>query len=222
LDLIGILEPRTFGAQAFDSITQTFTWDEYDAADQVLRLSIPFRDWSKEAIRALEAMKPPPELRWRILARVALRDEALSVEPVSILRPENLNAPIFQLAFDTVPQQTAGEQLFKIEEGTEDEESPGEESEVDEVPAQGGAYLHSAIHELNRRLQAIAETGSRSGLQGHRSWLEKVAQEFHNSGLTCLASTVERLRTESSKPSRVILQARYLAHLHAQAAAHLL
>jgi hypothetical protein len=222
LDLIGILEPSTFGAQAFDSITQTFTWDVYDAADQVLRLSIPFRDSSKEAIRALEAMKPPPELRWRILARLTLRDEVLSVEPVSILRSENPSAPIFQLAFDTVPPQSAAKQAFNVDDETEDEESPDEESEVDEVPAQGGAYLHSAIHELNRRLQAIAETGSRNGLQGHRPWLEKVAQEFHNSGLTCLASSVERLSTESSKPARVILQARYLAHLHAQAAAHML
>ena len=220
LDLIGVLEPSTFGAQAFDSITQTFTWDVYDDADQLLRLSLPFRDWSNEAIRALEAMSPPQELRWRILARLALRDEALELEPVSILRPDNPNAPIFQLAFDTVPQQTA--QSFNIEDGTEGEESPDEESEVDEVPDHSGAYLHSAIHELNRRLQAIAETGSRNGLRGHRPWLEKVAQEFHNSGLTCLASTVERLRTESSKPARVILQVRYLAHLHAQATAHVL
>jgi len=166
-------------------------------------------------------MKPPEELRWRVLARLALRDDPMSVEPVSIFRPENARTPIFQLAFDTVPQQTASKQSF-IEDGTEDEESPDEESEVDEVPAQISTYLHSSIHELNRRLQAIAETGSRSGLQGHRPWLEKVAQEFHNSALTCLASTVERLWTESSKPARVILQARYLAHLHAQATAHML
>jgi hypothetical protein len=223
LDLIGVLEPSAFTAREFDSIAQTLSLDVYDDADQLLTLSLPFRDWSKEAIRTLEAIKPPQELRWRVLARMALRDDSLSVEPISIFRPENPSAPIFRLAFDTVPKQAGPKESFNFEDEIDDEESLDEEdTELDEEVAPSRTYVYSAITELNRRLQAIAETGSRNGLEGHRQWLEKVVQEFHHSGLTCLASAVEELRAESSKPARAVLRARYLTHLHAQATAHAL
>lgn len=222
LDRIGILEPSTFGAQAYDSITQTFAWDVYDDAHQVLRLSLPFREWSKEAIQTLESLKPPQELRWRVLARLALRDDSLAVEPVSIFRPENPSAPIFQLAFDTVPQQRNSMKQLNSEETTQDEESFYEEGpEIDEELAPSRTYVYGAITEINRRLQAIAETGSHNGLKHDRQWIDKIVRECRDSGLTCLASAMERLGPESPRPARAILQARYLTHLHAQAVAHM-
>src|SRR6185295_849882 len=47
LDMVGVLQPVAFGPRAFDSISQTFSWDLYDEADETLTLTLEFRDWSK-------------------------------------------------------------------------------------------------------------------------------------------------------------------------------
>ncbi len=222
LDLIGILEPSAFGEREFDSITQTFSWEAYDDAGHLLTLSLPFRDWSKDAIRVLEELRPREESRWQVLARFALRDDSLSVEPISIFRPEYPGNPILQLAFDVLPRQAGLKASARSPELDEDEESLNEEqSEPDEAITPSRTYLYRAVMELNRHLQAIAETGSGGGLQDHGEWIEKCHQELHSAGLTSLARVVERLGRTPPVLARTVLLARYLSYLHGQASTHL-
>jgi hypothetical protein len=221
LELIGILEPRAFGPRAFDSITQTFTWDVYDDVEQALTLSLPFRDWSKDAIRILEELSPPEELRWRVVVRLDFRDELLSVEPISILRPEDPNSPVFHLSFDALPQPGTNNPTRSNEPADHEEFFEEVAAEVEESYGKTTTYLYSVITELNRRLQATAESGAQLGLKAHREWFEKLRPEVHGSGLTCLAAMFDALSNPSSPAPRVILRARFLAHLHSQAIGHL-
>jgi hypothetical protein len=221
LELIGILEPSAFGPREFDSITQTFAWDVYDDVEQSLTLTLPFRDWSKDAIRILEELSPPEELRWRVVVRLDFRDEILSVEPISILRPEDPKSPVFQLFFDALPQSGTNNPTRSTEPADYEELIDEVVPEVEESFGRTTTYLYSVITELNRRLQAIAETGAQSGMEAHREWFEKLRPEVHGSGLTCLAAMFDALSKRSSPAPKLILRARFLAHLHSQAIGHL-
>jgi hypothetical protein len=221
LELIGILEPNSFGPRAFDSITQTFTWEVYDEVDEALTLSLPFRDWSKDAIRILEELSPSEELRWRIVVRLDFRDDLLSVEPISILRPEDPKSPVFQLSFDALPQPRTNNPTRSTEPAYYEELIEEAGPEVDESFGTTTTYLYSVITELNRRLQAIAESGAQNGLEAHREWFEKLLPEVHSSGLTCLAAMFDALSNPHSAAPGLILRARFLAHLHSQAIGHL-
>jgi hypothetical protein len=220
LDLIGVLEPSAFGPRSFDEITQTFTWEVYDQLGQALTLSLPFRDWSKDAIRVLEGLTPPNDVRWRLMARLALRDDSLSVEPISILRPEDKKSPVFQLGFDLLPKQSP-KSTTNVNGTSEEEASLQEEgSEVEESSVPTRTYLHGILAELNRRLQTIAEAGCQGGFEAHRDWFVGSYREVHDAGLTCLSGALESLSKPSSIP-RSVLRARFLNFLHAQATARL-
>lgn len=198
LELIGVLEPNAFGARAFDPISQTFTWEVYDALNQPLTMSLPFRNWTKESINILETLSPPATSRWRFVARLGLNDDQLFVEPISILRPEDSETPVFNLAFDNK----------NSDESSVEEEYRNDSEEIC-VPT-------GVIDEMNERLQAIAEAGVRSAAGPHREWFAKSQSEAHDLGLTALAKVLKMLSTSSS-PS-LVLKARFLTHLHSQAA----
>src|SRR5262249_34592338 len=108
LDMIVVIQPTAFGHRTFDELSQTFTWDVHDEAHQVLRLSLPFRDWTKEAIRTLEGLSPSDGTQWRFVVRLVYENDELLVEPISILRSEENVSPVFQLALDSL-----GEQKFR-------------------------------------------------------------------------------------------------------------
>jgi hypothetical protein len=171
--MVVVLESSAFGSRVFDSITQTFSWDVHDERDRVLTLSLPFREWSKDAIRVLDGLRPPEEIRWRVLVRLALRDDLLTVEPISILRPNDQQIPVFQLSFDALPQQATPNRAPSVLLPEEDEELPEEGVSDDDFVVPSRSYLYGIVTELNRRLQAIAETGCQSGLHEHREWFEK-------------------------------------------------
>jgi hypothetical protein len=224
LDLIVVLQPCAFGDRSFDPITQTFTWVIYDELDQALTLTLPFRDWTKESIRVLEQLSPPKESSWRFVVRLSHLDDELLVEPISILRDENTQNPVFQLAFDSVSQQTgtiasqSGSDSWLDDEGFQ----PDDESvEVVEAELPGRASLTKVINELNRRLEATAETGIRNGLAAHRDWFAQSHREVHSFGLTTLARALESLSSQTSVSSGVLLKTRFLTHLHSQATARL-
>ena len=230
LDLIGVLEPRAFGVRTFDSVTQTFTWEVYDERDQALTLSLPFRDWSKEAIRILEELSPTESLSWRLVARLAYRDELLLVEPISILRADVPETPVFHLSFDVLPlaapatTATGTTELEEREESLVEETFQSEEGggvEADEVFVPTMTCLHGVITELNRRLEAIAETGVQSGMAAHHEWFAKSKREVHSFGLTALARMLDSLSKTSQSAPGTVLKARFLSHLHSQAAAHI-
>jgi len=185
-----------------------------------LTLSLPFREWSKVAINVLEGLKPPEEVRWRVLVRLALRDDLLTVEPISILRPNDQLAPVFQLSFDALPKQPTPNRAPSVVLPEEDEELPEEGVSNDDLVVPSGSYLYGVVTELNRRLQAIAETGCQSGLHGHREWFEKSRREMSDSGLTCLAGALKVLAESSSPAAGVLLRVRFLTHLHSQASVH--
>ena len=215
LDQIVVLQPKQFGTRSFDAINQNFYWEVYDQEDESLTLTLPFRDWTKESIQILEQLSPPQDCEWKFVVRLVHQDDQLFVEPISILRAENSEKPVFQLAFDTLPQtdDAKTEQIIsRADEETEesDEERIGE----DQLPATGS--LSRVLVEVNRRLEAIAETGIHTGLPAHRDWFDKSRQDIHGFGLTALATTLDSL----SSPAAVV-RARYLTHLYSQAITHL-
>jgi hypothetical protein len=224
LDLIAVLQPGAFGRRWFDPITQTFYWEVYDEMGRALMLTLPFRDWTSEAIRMLEELDPPQEVGWRFVARLASQDDELIVEPISILRPENSSHPVFQLAFDSLPRQRDEKVSERISESTVEEEAfqTEEQESAQEVepdlPAR--ATLTGVITELNKRLEAIAETGFQKGLTLQRDWFTRSGREVYGFGLVALARALELLSQQAPTPG-MVLKARYLTHLHSQAVTHL-
>lgn len=200
----------------FDSITQTFSWEVYDVMDEPLTLTLPFRQWTKESIKILEQLSPPKDRRWRFVVKLALEDEKLFVEPISILRAEDRERPVFNLAFDTLAE--SGNARVSGSTKEDDDEFEPEEENVLELSVKGS--LSKVLSEVNRRLEAIAETGIQTGLAAHRDWLIKSHREVHGFGLTALAKVLDALSRQSS-PASTVVKARYLTHLHSQATAHL-
>ena len=109
-----MLRPALFGTRSFDAISQTFTWEVFDEMNRVLRLTLPFRDWTEESIRILEQLSPPQGATWRFVVRLVHQDDKVFVEPISILRTENKQSPVYQLAFDSLPQQAGGSVVATI------------------------------------------------------------------------------------------------------------
>ena len=223
LDLIAVLQPCAFGSRSFDSITQNFCWEVYDEVGRSITMTLPFRDWTKESIRILEELSPPQELGWKFVVKLSSNDGELLVEPISILRPENIASPVFQLAFDTLPRQIDSNAAQIKERQIDDETDQSEEVENLESGEAGlppTIALSGMIGELNKRLEAIAETGSHKGVSAHRDWIAKFHRELHGFGLTALAKALKLLSEQSSSGGDV-LKIRYLTHLHSQAIAHL-
>ena len=208
LEMIVVLQPAEFGVQTFDPINQTFRWEIYDVLDEVLTLTLPFRDWTKESIRVLEQLAPPREHRWCFVVKLALEGDRLFVEPISILRPENREKPVFNLAFDSVGQ-TGGAAVNELVEADEDVL----DEQADEVlePAIGvrGAFA-SVIAEINKRLEAIAE----AGIVNQSEAFSKIQGDAYTFGLTALTATLQNPSSASA-----IIKTRYITHLYAQAQA---
>jgi len=139
------------------------------------------------------------------------------IEPISVLRPEDLKHPVFQLSFDSLPQQSGAKNLSRSAEPDDEEESQENELLTDDMSIPGTTKLSHFILEFNRRLQAIAETGCQNGLQPHKSWLEQLDAEADNSGLVSLGRVLHGIGRTTQLEPRAILQARYLHHLHSQA-----
>jgi len=220
LDMVVVLEPSYFDTRVFDSVTQTFTWDVCDEAGQMLKLSLPFREWNKDAIRILEGLVPPQEARWKVISRVALRDDEIAVEPISLLRPDEVQAPVFHLSFDALPKGPAMGKSVGVDGVDDDDTQSGEESfELEEgrVPLK---YMGTLISEFNRNLLAVAEAGAQRGLQDNHQRFERMRKDAHDSGLTSLAAVMEALATSPSNAARTLLKARYLTYVYAQASGH--
>jgi hypothetical protein len=219
--MIAVLQPRRFGERSFDSINQTFCWDVYDEFDRSLTLTLPFRDWTKESIKVLEQLSPPADQTWQFVVKASLQDRELLVEPVSILRAENSESPVFHLAFDSLPQTSAGA-VTATETTTTDDDQIEETDTLEMVeahlPARGS--LHDVLTEMNRRLEAIAEAGMQSGMAAHREWFTKSHEDAFKFGFTPLARMLETLAGPAATPA-VVVKARYLTHLYSQATEHL-
>jgi hypothetical protein len=219
LDSVVLLEPAFFDAKSYDSVAQTFTWDVYDDMGQRLKLSLPFEEWSSETIRTLEGLTPPAESRWQIVANLSIRDECLEAQPISILRPESPNLPIFHLAFDAIPAKSPIQRKrMKAELEDEEDAATDEPSEMDETSVTVG-QLGPFLAEFERRLESIAESGASAGINEHRVWLSQSQEEAHRAGLTTLAAIAGKLVNPSGNIASNLLRARYLIHLHAQASA---
>ncbi len=213
LGLVVVLQPVAFGSRSFDSINQTFNWEIYDELGESLMLTLPFRDWTKESIRILEQLSPAREVVWRFVVRLTKEDSGLFVEPISILRAEEPAKPVFQLAFDALPQNVP--EGISENQSSDDEHEEGDDAQIDEPDLLVRGSLTGVICELNKRLEAIAETGIQNGLAAHRDWFSESRKDVYNFGLTSLARAMESLSSQSS--SAVVIKARYLSHLHAQA-----
>ena len=220
LDMIVVLEPLAFGKRSFDEISQTFSWETYDKMNEVLTLSLPFREWTRESIRTLEELSPSAGSVWRFVARLAYEDDELLVEPISILRSDE-GLPVFQLAFDSFTDRASSEVRNDGVAETEEELDLAELQSDDFVEplVPGIASLGRVLSELNNRLLAIAETGVQRGVAAQRKFFSQATVEVHALGLTTLAKSLSSLTVESS--ARSVLKTRYLTYLHTQATAHL-
>jgi hypothetical protein len=218
LELIVVLEPASFGARKYDPISQSFAWELYDQTDQLATMTLPFRDWSQGAIRVLETLEPRENSHWRIVARVAVRDVSLSIEPISLLKPDSPQRPVFHLTFDTMPAE-APRRSEAIREGGEDEAL--DEEVVEETAGSGHTYLNRLISELNGRLLSIAEMGCQNAGRSNREWFEKRRSDLYSSGLTVLAGVASSLADSAEIVASDVLRAWYLIHLHMQATGQL-
>jgi hypothetical protein len=221
LDLIAVVEPAGYGSKEFDSITQTLIWNLYDEAGSELTLSLPFRDWSKESVAILEKLLPQEDSRWRFVVRLELHDDELGVEPVSILRANDPEPRVFQLAFDALPQPTSAGVMLPEDSSLIDIEAvEDEEMAIADTAFTIGSYRDRVISELNGRLQRIAEAGFETGILAYRDWYQTIRGDLYRSGLTVLSKLMKQLAGPSPSPA-LLLKARFLALLHSQAASHI-
>lgn len=212
LDQVVVVQPQYFGERRFEPLNQTFYWEVYDRFEQPLTLTLPFRDWTKESIKALEQLSPPKDCAWKFVVRLGYEDDTLIVEPISILRPEDQKQPVFQLAFDS----------HDTNAGTKEQTNAALDDEAIELPEDElvEGKLPAVLTEMNRRLEAVAESGIQTGIPAHREWFQKSRQEVHAFGLTALVPVLDSLSKASSSPQAVV-KARYLTHLYSQATTHL-
>ena len=223
LNFIVVLQPHQFGERAFDPISQTFRWEVLDATGRSLTMTLPFRDWTKESISILERLSPPSESQgWRFVVKVSPEDE-LSVEPISILRAENTESPIFHLAFDSLPQPAgvaSSDSARNADAPADDQAEETDATAMVESTSPAGSSLRNVLTEINSRLEAIGESGMQTGMAAHREWFAGSAGEVFNFGFTPVARVLDALSKPSFSPS-AILKARYLTHLYSQATDHL-
>ena len=225
LELVAVVAPAGFGPRSFDTISQTFTWEVYDRVGQPLDLSLPFREWSQDAIRILEALSPGAESSWRVLVRLGFQSNQLTAEPVSVLRDDDPENPVFNLAFDALPQKADAAPNVTSTDARDDDQWPDDyvqpEPEDDLETVEGlvapGTFLHELIRETDQRLQTVAEAGTKRGVEAHREWCGKMQRRAHSAGLTVLAKTLEEFSTSSRAVPRALLKARYIADVHGQA-----
>ena len=231
LDMVVVFQPAVLGRRSFDEISQKFSWEVYDRANEVLTLSLPFRDWNKESIRTLEELSPSEGSAWRFVVRLTSEDDELVVEPISILRSDE-RSPVFQLAFDSFGAEADGVKPTNNERMVPASFGPIDESDLDDVQIDdlevtdgnepfvpSTAAIGSILSKLNSRLLAIAETGAQKGLAMHRQFFLQSTGEVHSMGLTGLAKSVSSLAHEGSPAT--VLRTRYLTYLHTQATVHL-
>ena len=221
LDMIVVLQPRELAGRTFDSISQTFRWEVRDELDRSLTLTLPFRDWTKESIKVLEQLSPGPNQTWRFVVKASFEDRELLVEPISILRPESSDAPVFHLAFDSLPQTDAGTVVTAAtSESLDDQIEETETLKIVEAELPPRGSLHNLLTETNRRLEAIAEAGMQTGMAANREWFTRSNEDAFKFGLTPLARVMEALAQPSTTPDALV-KARYLTHLYSQATEHL-
>ncbi|HXQ70667.1 MAG TPA: hypothetical protein VN844_09280 [Pyrinomonadaceae bacterium] len=219
LELIVVLQPHQFGERKFDSITQTFRWEVFDEIGASLTLALPFRDWTKESVAVLESLAPARDQTWKLLVKATPDDNELSVEPISILRPENSEGPVFHLAFDSLPEPGSVDVVSSSADSDDQPEESEEALVVEPIHAAVGS-LRDVLTEINRRLEAIAESGVQTGIVAHREWFVRARSEIFNFGFTPLAKALDALCKPSVSPNAIV-KARYLTHLYSQATEHL-
>jgi hypothetical protein len=217
LDRIAVLQPAFSGAKTFDNVKQTLFWDVYDETENLLQLSLPFEELSKEAIRALEALKAPSGSDWKIVVNFSLGDSGLIAVPVSILDPENADSPVFHLAFDAQPRQMV-QRSTKAEPEQEDEidATPDECTDGDEVQI-ASASLRGFLANIEERLVTIAESGTATGRLENFAWISSMQSDAHRAGLTSLSTILRGLTDPTLVAAQRLIQARYLVHLYGSA-----
>jgi hypothetical protein len=224
LDLVAVIEPQAFGGRAFDQINQTFSWEVYDEIGQFITLTLPFSHRSKEAIQVLEQLSPPIDKRWRFVVKLAAQNESV-VEPISILRDESESPSVFQLSFDTQPASTSKpnatvSDVDLVETAAEPEAESEMENDKPAIPA--NVRLYRVVSEINKRLEALAETGLQRDLTTHQQWFAQSRTETNQLGLTALAVTLGSLSGPPQIQPEHVIRARYLISLHNQAGGHLI
>jgi plasmid stabilization system protein ParE len=222
LDRVAVLEPAFAGAKSFESVTQTLFWKVYDEEENLLQLSLSFEELSKETVRTLEALNPPANSGWKIVVNLSLGDKGLLAMPISILDPGNAGSPVFHLAFDAQPGQMSKNHARAAEEPQEEDAGSATDETADsEEPQAASAYLRGFLAEFERRLVAAAEAGTATGIAENARRFSEMRMATHSAGLTTLASALSRLTEPNTDSARCLIQARYLAHLHASAGARL-
>jgi len=222
LDRIVVIEPAFAGTKSFESVTQTLVWEVYDEEENLLQLSLSFEELSKEAVRTLEALNPPANSRWKILVNLSLADKGLIAMPISILDPGNAGSPVFHLAFDALPGQLSKSRTRPTEEQQEEDvgSAPDETADGEELQV-ASAYLRGFLAEFERRLVAAAEAGTATGIAENSRRFAEMRNDAHSAGLTTLAAALSRLTERDADSARCLIQARYLAHLHASTGARI-
>jgi hypothetical protein len=176
-----LLQPKAWGRCAYDEVFQEIRAEVVDEAGRSLVLALSNTDENRKAIDALEAAthSAPP----RILGSLHLRRGVLAVEPISLIREENVQS----LGLDG---QAASSAMSTAEAPEEVDALDGDES--DEVePSYGDGAVGAHLSSLQAELESLAELGSAA----YRGWprLRALMQRSDDLGMAVVGTRVRSL-----------------------------
>jgi hypothetical protein len=216
-DLV-IVEPAVWGRRGFDPISQTLFWELQDSDGNGAFINVKYGPVNQPCVEALEGLTPPGGGRWLLLGSLVRRGGAVSIFPISVLRPGHRDGEVVSLAFGA-PQR--GFSLRRLMSGLRRRVLPpadgpsmpeGRQGEASPVP-----HVAARLAKLEDCLQHMAEVGGRSLPAGMQDSLRRLAAELGDAGLSVLARGAEACAASGEGLAASLLRARYLCHLHAQA-----
>jgi hypothetical protein len=201
-DEIVVLRPARWGARGFDPVLQVYRWELIGEDGGPLLLEVPYDEIGRPVIETLETLDPARDGVWGLIGRLIPDDRGLTLSPAVLLRqkePEIVSLGLAPLAGSA-------------------RRSPDTRIE----PPAGGAppwlsRLEGYLGRIERDLESIAEAGRRAFAPLPES-LEAAAQDLGARGLPRLAAALADLMAPEDGFPRRLCRARYLCHLHRQAA----
>jgi hypothetical protein len=218
LDLIVVLQPYQFGRRWFDEQRQLFQWEIIDQNGSSFPLVIPWREWTADAIKCIESLKPSAGDTWRIVAKIIPSEIGLAAEPLSIHPLNASDGRIVHLAFSsnsesTLPKTSTTRPAPDASRESQDDYDP-EETEDSKPPIP--RIVESLLNRIEKEIEQTAESGTAARDPATLLLLGNEAQRL---GLTPLTRLLNHPVESPSHHARLILRLRYLCSLYRQSAA---
>lgn len=210
LAAIVVLQPHSWGARAFDPLTQSLRWPMTDLDGTPGELRLAFSDLTEPAIRTLETLSTEAMPGTAVVGRAELIGGDLVVHPFSLLRS---GKPPLHLAFANAigaVSPSASAPATGAGQTGEEPEVDLEESDTDLLEPSTSFRL---LDEVEDQLLALAERGSANGTGPVFDRLSQLGHAAAQLGLSTLAGQLSRLVAEPVSSER-LLRAVWTGRLH--------